>query len=156
MKTIVLGIDGVVHPNDAVDDIRVRDDGRLEFLGSELFAWNSVLENLVVGNSVPIVIHSSWRRYYRLNELQNYFPQSVRQQVVAVTEGSGRFDAIQRYVAHYPEIEDFGFIVVDDMADVFPKDWPYLIVCDGAKGISCRNVHMSGQCRFLLLECRLF
>jgi hypothetical protein len=139
MKTIFLDIDGVVHPSDAAD-VLVTEEGHLRFIGEALFVWNHILQELVIGKDVQIVIHSTWRHHYQLHELQNFFPESIRHQVVAVTEGSNRIDSIHRFLSQHQDIEVFGYVVLDDMLAAFQSNWPNLIACDGLMGISCSTV----------------
>lgn len=138
-KTIFLDIDGVVHPDDAAD-VRVEEDGRLQFFGEELFVWCSILESLVCGKNVQIVIHSTWRHHYRLHELQEFFPEPIRLNIIAVTRGNARFDSVKRFIDEHQGIAQRGFIVLDDTTDTFPKDYSHLILCEGKKGISCGDV----------------
>lgn len=130
-KVIFTDFDGVLHPVDAGEVVTI--NGEWDFVGEDLFCWAPLLWRLISPHDVGIVIHSSWRRTYSLAELKRRFPPEMRDGVVGITEGPGRWGSILRYVAHHRVGQ---YLVLDDMPEEFPPNWEPLVVCDEALGIS--------------------
>lgn len=122
MKTLFLDIDGVLHP---FGDAPVA------------FCWAPMLEEMVGSAEVTIVIHSTWRHSRTLEAIREFFPQSLRPRIAACTQGMGRYEGIRDYVEKHA-IADY--LVLDDIADFFPEDWPNLLLCAGETGISDSRV----------------
>lgn len=137
MKTIFLDIDGVLHPFDTA--IMLPSEACPGISGENLFCWAPLLAEILSGSDQPgapavqIVIHSTWRHNYSLEAIRNMFPQTVRPRVKGCTEGIGRLEGIRQYVEEQA-ITDY--LVIDDIADFFPDDWPHLLACAGETGIS--------------------
>lgn len=122
MQTIFLDIDGVLHPFETA-----------VISGGNMFCWAPLLAQMLGAAKVQIVIHSTWRHRYSLAEIRERFPESLRARIRGCTRGMGRFEGIRQYVAEHA-ITDF--LVLDDIADFFPADWPNLLLCAGETGIS--------------------
>ncbi|MEI7530340.1 MAG: HAD domain-containing protein [Betaproteobacteria bacterium] len=134
MKTIFTDIDGVfcpvhesIHGNhqDSVDSINVN------------LLWANLLADLLGDVAIQIVIHSSWRYRHSIDEIKKIFPESIQKKIVGTVVDHGRYDGIMSYVELHKIKE---FIVLDDVADFFPMNWSYLILCDSEKGLSDINV----------------
>ncbi len=123
MQTIFLDIDGVLHPCDTAGSLPV----------GELLRWSPLFAEMVGSAELHIVIHSTWRHSHSLAEIRLMFPESLRERIVACTQGMGRFESIRLYVAEHALTD---FLVLDDIADFFPADWPNLLLCAGESGIS--------------------
>ncbi len=123
MQTIFLDIDGVLHPCAAAGSLAA----------GELLRWSPLLAEVVGSAELHIVIHSTWRHSHSLAEIRLMFPESLRARIVACTQGRGRFDGIRLYVAEHALTD---YLVLDDIAEFFPPDWPNLLLCTGETGIS--------------------
>jgi hypothetical protein len=132
MKTaLFLDIDGVLHPTSAISCDFV--DREMVIEGEDLLRWVPILWGMIEQLNVQLVVHSSWRHIYRLDEILRQFPLPIRDRVFDVTTGGGRYESLVGYVERY-RIERFA--VLDDMPGAFPTRWPHLIVCDPELGIS--------------------
>ena len=131
MQTIFLDIDGVLHPFGS--DAALSGDAGAKIAGEGLFCWAPLLAEILGAAKVHLVIHSTWRHRHSLAAIRNLFPDSLRERVTGCTRGLGRFEGIREYVEEHA-IGDF--LVLDDIADFFPPDWPNLLVCAGETGIS--------------------
>lgn len=131
MQTIFLDIDGVLHPFNS--ESSPPSAAYPEIVGENLFCWAPLLAEIVGATEVQIVIHSTWRHRYSLAAIRDQFPESVRARVSGCTRGMGRLEGILQYVEEHA-IKDF--LVLDDIADFFPADWPHLLLCAGEAGIS--------------------
>lgn len=131
MKTIFLDIDGVLHPFGSAST--PPSEAYPGIAGEDLFCWAPLLAEILGTAEVQIVIHSTWRHRYSLSAIRDQFPESVRARVSGCIRGMGRLEGILQYVEEHA-IADF--LVLDDMADFFPADWPHLLLCAGEEGIS--------------------
>ncbi len=123
MKTIFLDFDGVLHES--------------SFHISNPFSRLNYFEPLLEKYSFDIVVSSTWRFHYRINDLKIKL-KKLGERVVGVTgEPFGgvypRFMEINEY-AEFNQISDWR--ALDDAKLQFPKDEPRLIYCDPQKGIS--------------------
>lgn len=137
MKTaLFLDIDGVLHPMSA---IQIEEVGRdMIVTGQDQLRWAPILWELIEEVDVQIVVHSSWRHIYRLDEIVRRFPMPIRDRIFDVTAGAGRYESIVEYVERY-RIDRFA--VLDDLPSAFPTGWRHLIACDPESGISDSAVH---------------
>ena len=136
-------IDGVFHPDDAA---RMELNGDTwQAVGEQLFCWAPLLWQIIEPHNVHIVIHSTWRYSYALDELRDFFPIVLRHRIYAVTQHGARHESILQYV-ETPGVEDF--IVLDDMPQEFPLAWDRLVVCDGKQGLA--NVEVRERIRRFL------
>jgi hypothetical protein len=132
---IFLDFDGVLHP---VDYLSFREvNGELILTGDSRCCWTDVLWNLIKDFDCSLVIHSSWRNSYTLDELRNLLSGNIGKRVIATTEGEGRYASILRYVEH---ARVNAYMILDDSADEFPSDCAELVLCDGSTGISHRHI----------------
>jgi hypothetical protein len=128
---LFLDIDGVLHPLGASEFEEV---GReLIVTGQDLLRWVPILWELIGEVDVQLVVHSSWRHIYRLDEIVRRFPMPIRDRIFDVTAGAGRYESIVQYVERY-RIDRFA--VLDDLPSAFPTRWPHLIACDPELGIN--------------------
>lgn len=97
---------------------------------------------------VEVVISSSWRKDFSLNELRHFFPEDLRARVIDTTPvlpGNTRFDEIKM---HIEKTNYFGsFLVVDDDASQFPEGWNRLLLCKSEEGL---NLEKQTELYFLL------
>jgi hypothetical protein len=136
MRSVIFAdIDGVLHPNDAA---RMELSGDTwQAVGEQLFIWVPLLWQIIEPHEVGIVIHSTWRYSYALDELRDFFPEAIRGRILAVTERGARHESIVQYVETHG-VEDY--IVLDDMPQEFPLAWNRLVVCDGKEGVADESV----------------
>lgn len=88
-----------------------------------------------------VVITSSWREQFAFMEMQTWFDEDVRQQIIGVTPIMPEHKRVHEIRAHVLETGYRGrFIVIDDAAFEFPKNYPPLILCDTKTGL--RNIEL--------------
>lgn len=127
---IFLDLDGVVHPDDA--GYLGSDD---KVYGEDLFLFIGVLEKILSNYpTVKIVISSTWRLILPLKDIIEYFPESLRPRIIAVTSTLQweRYNAILEYVAKKSVKR---YVILDDAKCDFPDDLPELIWCHSKLGI---------------------
>lgn len=128
--TIFLDFDGVLHPTDYLRFESV--NGELVLSGDSRFCWAEDLSNLLHGFECDLIVHSSWRNSYSVEQLREFLPLALAKRVVAVTEGESRYASILGYVSSH-SIESY--VILDDAADEFPSGCNQLILCTDGKGI---------------------
>ena len=86
---------------------------------------------------VEVVITSSWREQFSLEEMRTWFSEDVRNQIIGVTPILPDEKRVQEVRAH---VKATGyrrrFIVIDDAAFEFPRNYPPLILCRTAQGLT--------------------
>lgn len=130
-RILFLDFDGVLHP-----------DGIARFSNLGLFA-----DYLSRMPEVEIVVSSTWREDHTLQELKDYFPVHMRDQIVGVTpsledgyECGGRQREIQAYLdAEGLDGDNCSWVALDDMRLFFDEDWPHLIATDPGQGFNQDN-----------------
>ena len=135
MAIIFLDFDGVLHPADYLIFKAV--DGELVLTSDDRFCWADDLWNLIREFDCHVVIHSSWRNSYTLDQLQGLLPTELGKRVVAITTGDSRHQSILAYVE---EAKVKKYIILDDAADEFPSDCVELLLCKDNMGISSPEI----------------
>lgn len=125
MILLFLDFDGVLHP--------AQNNGRNNFCHLSLF--ESVVRDFP---EVSIVISSSWRLTYPLNELKAFFSNDIAARIIAAT---GERNGMLRHVEISQYLEQSGlkgtpWIVLDDNVFGFPASWHNIIWCDGDIGLT--------------------
>lgn len=88
-----------------------------------------------------VVITSSWREQFAFMEMQTWFAADVRQQIIGVTPIMPEHKRVHEIRAHVLESGYRGrFIVIDDAAFEFPKNYRPLILCDTRRGLGAREL----------------
>jgi hypothetical protein len=129
MKFIFLDFDGVMHPVTASEEDR--------------FCHAQLLAETIGGLEceVRLVISSSLRGYYSLNELRTLLPKSLRDLIVGITPHftgrHQRFKEIKAFLKDHPLGTDWR--ALDDDASGFPKGCPQLILCNCNIGLDDWN-----------------
>jgi hypothetical protein len=124
MRILFLDVDGVLHP---APDVRT---------SLTHFCWLSILARaLAPFDDVNVVVHSSWRDVYDLNELREML-DALGPRVLGVTTGTARWESIEAWVRlHQGRVRSFR--VLDDMPGEFPDPAPLeLILCKPDLGVS--------------------
>lgn len=130
VKTLFLDFDGVLHPTLAIP--------------GQLFAQASLLVEPLLRWRPQVVISSSWRFQCSGQELLTLLPPEVADCVVGVTGPAhvgqhARWHEIEAYCARH-HVEDWR--ALDDSAFEFPSNCPSLIRCNGARGLTTREVQL--------------
>jgi hypothetical protein len=123
-KTVFLDFDGVLHSNTAKKE--------------ELFNKNFLLEELISQHLFEVVISSTWRSFYKLNELLLQLPPTVASHVVGVT-GKDSLTRLGRYneILAYVELHDIkDWRALDDSVIEFPNPCPQLVACHPGTGLT--------------------
>ena len=131
VRLLFLDFDGVLHPNHCAVDA--------------YFSRMPLLESLLqsAGSDLGVVISSSWRHHHTYEELLAFLPGSVSQQVVGATGSAvigkhARYQEIRSYLSDYRGCSDWR--ALDDSAWEFPDPCVELVRCDGAVGLTNREV----------------
>ncbi len=119
---LFLDFDGVLHPH--------------EHYRHQYFSSLPRLEALLRDYpSVNIVITSSWRESFDLNELRQFFCEEIAPRIIVVTtciddrKPFRRYREIQQFLAKYAGLQT-PWLALDDMAFHYPQPCPQLIVCN--------------------------
>ncbi|MFZ7336446.1 HAD domain-containing protein [Comamonas jiangduensis] len=133
-RVLFLDFDGVLHPPKAIAGAKPPLTPTQIRLGwPQTFQHLPVLERLLAGyDNVGVVVSSSWRQYLKVPELAELLASIGSYFAGAVRHGA-RDEAIRAYINEHA-IEDF--VILDDVKKFFPGDWPQLILCNSALGIS--------------------
>lgn len=94
---------------------------------------------------VEIVISSSWKDAFSLDEIRAHFPETLRPMIVGATPAlPGRIHDDQRYreVLAYVSARSVEepWRIIDDQPSLFPRDVANLIVIDGEEGFQLEVV----------------
>lgn len=91
------------------------------------------------GRSVEIVISSTWKDAFTLDEIRSHFPESTRKVIVGATRVlAGRIHDDQRYreILAYVSVNSVKepWRIIDDQPSLFPRNLASLIVVIGEEG----------------------
>lgn len=124
MKILFLDFDGVLHPsianaNEFFSNIKIFDEGIREL-------------------PVKIVISSSWRFQYSINQLKKLLGPNIGTRVIDVTGDAhigkyARFEEINTWIRSN-ECQEW--VILDDSKFEFPENVENLILCDSRVGIT--------------------
>jgi hypothetical protein len=124
---IFLDFDGVMHPAGC--------DTSRYFCN--LAAFEAVLRE---HPHVALVIASTWRHAYPLDEIKRNFSADIAGRIVGKTptwEDEGdehiRYQEIRKFLKH-PKLAGLRWVAVDDSRHEFPPDCPNLVLCDSQRG----------------------
>jgi hypothetical protein len=126
---IYLDIDGVLHGIPRGGSITV-------------FERKEAIEQLLREfTTAEVVISSSWRKEFSLEELRAFFSKDLQPRIIGVTPalpGKRRFGEIQ---AHLRETGYVGvYVILDDTRIEFPKRCPQLLLCDSEVGLDMNKL----------------
>jgi len=142
-RVLFLDFDGVLHPPRAIAGARPPlTPAQIRSGWPNTFEHLALLASLLAGHdNVGVVVSSSWRLYLKEPELAELLASIDPHFAGAVGHGA-RDEAIRAYVTEH-SIEDF--VILDDVQKFFPSDWPQLILCNSALGISDAAVQQKLQ-----------
>ncbi|NYH17850.1 HAD domain-containing protein [Paraburkholderia bryophila] len=138
MKTIFLDIDGVLHPS-TVGELEYDQDGP-KVVGPGVCALEAKLAEIVLGNLVDIVIHSTWIYMFDAKKLQtSYLPRLG--EVARIHLTNRRIESRALRVLDYirrRRIATDKYLILDDAPNEFssaPILLSRLVVCNPARGL---------------------
>lgn len=123
LPTLFLDFDGVLHPNHAEP--------------GQLFGRAPLLADALQGCDVAIVISSSWRFQWDLQDLRARLPIGLQAKVIEATGPAhiGRHARWHEISAYCTAHGISNWRALDDAFFEFPKDCQTLIVCEGGRGL---------------------
>jgi len=100
------------------------------------FEWNNELSSLLEGfGEVQLVVHSSWRERFSLDEIREFLGP-LGERLIGAVEVGPKADAIETFLAAHPDVLDA--VILDDEPASFSADFPVpVVVCNPRWGISC-------------------
>ena len=129
-KILFLDFDGVLHPS--MCDIK------------KYLSHAPLLAALITEYPCQIVISSSWRFQYTLEEIKKMLPKAISQQVIGMT-GEAYPGAYQRYneikfylLVHGKSLADWK--ALDVTQNEFPADCKNLIICSHLTGLGQKQI----------------
>ena len=129
-KYLFLDIDGVLHPSLCNDKDR--------------FSKVNLLSQALTSPLCQIIISSSWRFQFTLDQLKKMLPVSISNLVVDFTG-----EALNGQYARYNEIKHWleskqkpfaDWMAIDDSINEFPPDCPNLIATKSSQGITKEQI----------------
>jgi hypothetical protein len=129
-KYLFLDFDGVLHPSLCNDNDR--------------FSKVNLLSQALTFPVCQIIISSSWRFQFTLDQLKKILPGSISNLVVDVTG-----EALNGQYARYNEIKHWlenkqkpfaDWIAIDDSINEFPPNCPNLIATKSSQGITKEQI----------------
>ena len=126
-QILSLDFDGVLHPTaEGTQRVSVAQ-----------FGWLPLLERMLGPYpDVMLLVHSTWRHMYDLEELRLLLGDALGPRVLAAAPaGDSRWLAIQEWASE--QTHELDLLILDDEPDEFPAAMPFLlIVCDPGRGLS--------------------
>ncbi len=129
-KYLFLDFDGVLHPS---------------LCDSKKYLSNApLLAGLLVEYSCQIIISSSWRFQYSLDEIKKMLPKAISKQIIGMT-GDAYSGTNQRYneIIFYLKANDKSLVdwkALDDSQKEFPINCKNLIVCNHITGLGHKQL----------------
>ena len=124
---LFLDFDGVLHPT--TDGTNAEGVVRIVHFG-----WLPLLASVLERHHVRIVVHSTWRYTYDIDELRALL-SVLGPRVIGATPRGPRYESILSWLHLNPQFANYRML--DDDAREFPAPPPPdLILCNPAKGVS--------------------
>lgn len=122
---LFLDFDGVLHPASSTP-------------GGH-FAHASKLADCIQGHSCEVVVSSSWRHSYPIEELKALLPDALSNRIIettgtAVIGRHARFHEIQAWIKR--QVTAITWRALDDCGWEFPTETKELILCDANTGLT--------------------
>jgi len=133
-RVLFIDIDGVLHLAREPGSVGPSDT----FTRVGHFGWLAGLAELLRPYpDVAVVVHSSWRLAYSVDELREMLFE-LGERPIAVTPPGERYASVLAWLRGRPEAS---YRILDDEASEFPQPPPAeLIVCDPKLGVSGESV----------------
>ena len=130
VRVLFLDIDGVVHPAKEVNSLG---PSKL-YMQVGPFGWLPHLAKVLEAHpDVALVVHSSWRETFTLDEIREMYLE-LGDRSVDVTPPGSRYESILEWLQQRPTVS---YLILDDDASEFPTPKPSeLVICDPNKGLS--------------------
>ena len=128
IKTLMVDFDGVLHPLSADID--------------QFCCKASSLASTIAGYDCEIVISSSWRHHYNIQDILEFLPTSLRRSVVGTTGPSyiGKWSRYQE-ILNYCQVNGISdWRALDDALLEFPSPCKELILCNPNTGIDTKQL----------------
>lgn len=128
-RVLFLDFDGVLHPATTTPAGR--------------FVHAPMLANCFLQLSCDVVISSSWRHSYSIDELRHFLPDELAHLIVGTTGPAvigkhARFQEIQAWIARQPSPVDWR--ALDDCEWEFPTNTSKLFLCNANTGLSRKEL----------------
>ncbi len=126
---LFLDFDGVMHPASYSK-------------GRQGFCYSPWLEAVIAKHPLRIVVSSSWRHHYPMDQILRLMPKALARNVVGSTGDAhigpwARFHEIKAWLAKHDPLADWR--AADDAVFEFPKPCPELIACDPQHGFGAKQ-----------------
>ena len=133
-RIVFLDFDGVLHPTLIEADIEADEI----VVGTGLFGWLPALVSVLRFHpDVSVVVHSTWRYRYDVDELRAVLG-ALGPRVVGATAPGPRYEGIQSWLRNR---QCGSYRILDDDASEFPQPPPpELILCDPRTGVAAPEV----------------
>ena len=134
-RVLFLDFDGVLHSM----AVKGNNPSKGPVIGTGLFDWLPSLADALGGHEdVDIVVHSTWRYAYSLDELREMLG-SLKNRVVGATPRGPRLESILWWLSLSPTYTDYR--ILDDDPKEFPDPQPTeLILCNPLTGVAAPEV----------------
>lgn len=130
-KILFLDFDGVLHPASAY--------------ATSPFVHAQALADCLRPYDCEIVISSSWRFQYTMQEMLSMLPDVLTERVTGVTGpvhigALARYREIQNYLSRYARPAAVSWRALDDSSWEFPPCLPELVLCNINEGIGASQL----------------
>lgn len=133
-RVLFVDFDGVLHPTTHAVALTA------QAVDAVHFGWVPLLDQVLSGHAdVVIVVHSTWRHEYNLDELREVLGVLGHRVVGATQSNLSRYESIVFWLEQSPSHNDYR--ILDDDPSEFPDPPPpELILCNPSTGASAPSV----------------
>jgi hypothetical protein len=129
MRLLSLDFDGVLHPTMQADTV----------VRTIHFGWLPLLVGVLAPHpDVCVLVHSTWRTQYDVDELRLLLG-TLGERVVGAAPPGPRYQSVLEWLRQHPEVTSYRML--DDEAEDFGSPPPAeLILCEPSSGVSAPPV----------------